>query len=134
MNFAQRQIQIWKSLRSLPLWVQIWVLGILVPVNGAAFFLTQWPTGEAAAWAAAFVVATNMPIMYAYGGMTKLMSIPHLFAWFPLEYYAIARLGSAAGGELVYAWLVIGVNGISLVFDVMDSWRWLRGDRAVARA
>ena len=57
---------IWRSLRSLPLWVQIWVAGILVPVNVLPFFLLD----------------------------TRV------------------------------------VNGISLAFDVMDSAKWVAGDRA----
>jgi hypothetical protein len=33
-----RMNDIWRSLRSLPVWVQIWVVGILVPVNVLPFF------------------------------------------------------------------------------------------------
>jgi len=34
-----RMNDIWRSLRSLPLWVQIWVVAILVPVNVLPFFV-----------------------------------------------------------------------------------------------
>ena len=30
---------------------------------------------------------------------------------------------------MYYAILVLVVNAISLVFDLLDSWRWLRGER-----
>lgn len=127
-----RSQSIWRSLRSLPLWVQIWVVGVLVPVNAAAFFLLDTAAGVATAWAALFVVATNMPIMYWYGGMNRAMSIPHLMAWGPLQVWLVLRLIEAdapVGIELFYIWLLLLVNGVSLVFDLIDSWRWLRGER-----
>lgn len=128
---------IWHSYRSLPLWVQVWVGGILVPVNAIGFWLLHTPTGQWAAWAALFVVATNVPIMWAERGMSKLMSVPHLIAWLPLQVALLARLAGQLGPmplqpfeqPLILALLI--TNGISLVFDAIDSLRWLKGDRAV---
>lgn len=37
-----------------------------------------------------------------------------------------------ASAEFGYAILLVVINGISLVFDVYDSFRWLRGEREVA--
>ena len=128
---------IWRSYRSLPLWVQVWVAGILVPVNGAAFFLIDTWTGMAAAIAAVFVVATNVPIMLIEGGMSRLMAIPHLFAWIPLSMFILGRFLNLMGGppmskqELVFAILLLIVNGISLIFDTIDTVRWCRGDRDI---
>ena len=78
--------------------------------------------------------------MYWAGGMTRVMSIPHLFAWIPLQVGIPLRLIGAVGSGHVTAgawWLgvvLFAVNGVSLVFDLLDSWRWLRGDREVAGA
>lgn len=132
-----RHQRIWISFRSVPAWVQIWVALILIPVNAAGFFLMDWWSGQMVAWAALFVVATNMPIMYLEGGMSRLMSIPHLIAWIPLELGLIMRLmgevGAAAPSqpEMLFIVLVLAVNGISLVFDGLDSVRWLRGERDI---
>jgi hypothetical protein len=82
---THRLLLIWHTYRSLPLWVQIWVAGLLVPVNALSFMLLHTPTGLWAAWAALFVVATNLPIMWVEQGMSKLMSVPHLVAWVPLQ-------------------------------------------------
>lgn len=132
-GLLERNKLIWRSLRSLPLWVQIWVVGILVPVNAAAFLMLDTPTGHWTAIAAVFVMATNMPIMYYYCGMNRAMSVPHLIAWGPLQVYLIMRLatGEVAAGsaELIYLWLLLVVNGISLVFDLLDSYKWLVGGR-----
>ena len=132
-----RIIASWASFRSLPGWVQIWVGGLLVPVNAASFALLDTWSGRATAVAALLVVLSNVPIMLQARGMTKLMSLPHLFIWGPLQVLLIWHLRPIFGGEVVsatehvYGLLVVAVNGISLVFDAMDSWRWLKGDRGV---
>jgi hypothetical protein len=137
MAMLDRLLTIWRSYRSLPLWVQVWVGGILVPANAAAFALTDTPSGHWAAWAAAFVVATNVPIMWMEQGMSKLMSVPHLVAWIPLQVFLALRLTGAAGSapleqaEFVLALMLLVVNGISLAFDALDSLKWWRGERHV---
>ncbi len=126
---------IWRSLRSLPLWVQVWVVGILVLVNILPFFLLDTRVGMAGALAALFVAATNGPLIWIYRGMNKVLSIPHLIAWGPLEIYLLMLLADSgfraeAGAlELGLAVLLVVINGISLVFDVMDSIKWVAGDR-----
>lgn len=132
-----RLSSIWHSYRSLPGWVQIWVGLILVPVNMLPFFFLDTWSGRAGALAAVVVVLTNAPIMWAAAGMSRAMSLPHLVAWIPLEIALILRLCGAAGAvprsgsESLLIVLLLGVNGISLVFDAIDSWRWLRGERQV---
>lgn len=136
----QRLRAIYHSYRSLPLWVQIWVVVILMPVNAAAFFLLDTWLGIAAAIAAVFVVITNVPIMWATGGMSRLMSVPHLVAWYPLQVLIVMRLAEMIGSGPVSAtewWfgaILFVINGISLVFDTVDSWRWLKGEREVPGA
>lgn len=121
------------------MWVQVWVGLVLIPVNAASFVLLDYRSGQMAALAAAFVVATNIPIMLRERGMSKLMAIPHLFAWGPLTVFLVSRLidhsimPMIAPLEQAYAVVLIAVNGVSLVFDVVDSWRWIKGDRAVPR-
>lgn len=135
----ERLQQSWQSFRSLPIGVQVWVGLILIPINAAAFFMLAYEVGQMAAIAAAFVVVTNVPIMLRERGMSKLMSIPHLFAWGPLLVLLILRLmapentAQMSVTELVYAVLLVLVNGISLIFDAWDSWLWIRGNRTVPR-
>lgn len=132
----QRLEVIWNSLRSLPLWVQIWVAGILVPVNMLPFFFLETRAGVAGSLAALFVVATNVPLMWRYGGMNKVLSIPHLFAWVPLTLYLVLLLADdsyrsgMSGGETIMVSLLLAINGISLMFDVVDAIKWIKGDRA----
>ena len=136
MNALRRS---WQSFRSLPVWVQIWVGLILVPVNIAPFFLLDTWAGQAGAIAALFVIITNGPIMLAYRGMNRALSIPHLIAWIPLEIALFLRaLGMAGPGqpgsaEMALIVVLLIINGISLAFDTLDSWRWLRGERETPR-
>ncbi len=122
------------SFRSLPTWVQLWV-GLLIIVNSGWVALLDTPTGMATAIAAAVVMLTNGPLTYYYGGMNRALSIPHLLAWIPLQAYLIHHLYQQQGiaiapVEYAYGVSVLVVNGISLIFDVIDSWRWLAGERA----
>lgn len=132
-----RLAKIWHSWRSLPVWVQVWVGFVLIPVNVFPFFLLDSWSGRVGAAAALFVVATNVPIMWVAAGMSRAMSLPHLLAWIPLEIALVLRIAGAVGNlppsttELALAFVLLIVNGISLVFDAIDSWRWLRGQREV---
>lgn len=119
------------SYRSLPLWVQIWVL-ILVAVNLACLGFLDHVVGQAVALAGLLVILGNAPIMLYYRGMNRAMAIPHLFAWIPLSVFLLLQLGgetALAAGVRNYALSVLLINGISLLFDVWDSVRWLRGER-----
>lgn len=132
-----RSARIWHSWRSLPRWVQAWVGFILIPANALPFFLLDTWSGRAAALAAVFVVVTNLPIMWVESGMSRAMSLPHLLAWIPLELALLLRLSGAVGtvppvqGEVALAVLLLIVNGMSVAFDMLDSWRWLRGERDI---
>lgn len=133
----RRLAKIWHSYRSLPRWVQVWVGCVLIPVNVLPFLLLDTWSGRAGAVAALLVLATNVPIMWFAGGMSRAMSLPHLLAWVPLEIALALRLSGAAGSllpstaEMALAIVLLSINGISLAFDALDSWRWLRGQRDI---
>ena len=137
ITLSQRLQQCSRSFLSLPLWVQIWVGGILIPVNAASFFMLDNWGAKMTALAALGVVITNIPIMLWEQGMSKLMAIPHLLLWGPLLVALSMRLaglngeGSVTHIESIYIWIVIVINGISVIFDALDTWKWIQGDRAV---
>ena len=132
-----RLLDVWRSFRALPLWVQLWVGVVLVPVNLAPYSMLDTATGRAGAWAMGVVILFNVPILLWERGMSKLLSLPHLLAWIPLCGWLATRLGSGASlssAETALAWALFVVNLISLAFDAIDSVKWLRGDRAIACA
>lgn len=124
-----------RSFRAIPLWVRVWVLGVLIPVNASTFWFLDSRIGQAGAAAAVLVVAANVPIMLVERGVSRLMALPHLFAWIPLLAWLAALLAFDAtltASETRLATVLAVVNGISLVFDTIDSVRWLCGQRDVA--
>jgi hypothetical protein len=131
---SSRLVDCGRSFLALPRWVQLWVAAVLVPVNALPFWFLDTPTGRAAAAASVFVVLTNVPIMLVERGMSRLMSVPHLLAWVPLLPYLAARLSFGSPlpwSESLLALALLVVNGISLVFDTLDTWRWGCGQRAI---
>ncbi len=133
---SARLYDCWDSFLALPRWVQLWLALVLVPVNLSCLLLLDTSTGRAGALAFAVVVAGNLPIMLVERGMSRLMALPHLVAWFPLLAwlgYSLMSSPGLEGAERGLAWALLLVNGVSLLFDMSDSWRWLRGERAVPR-
>lgn len=129
-------LQIWQSFRSLPLWVQIWVALILVPVNMASLFFLTEAKGVLIAVLAIGGMLPNLFIMMAERGFSKTMALPHLAIWTPLV--IIIALWMKNGGPdaqffPLYLWVLMVVNVISLIFDYKDAWEWWRGARDVAR-
>lgn len=124
---------LWRSFRRLPLWVQLWMAAVLLPANLLSLFLLQYPSARMVAIAAMLALGSNMLLMYGYAGFTRLMALPHLLVWGPLQVILLMYLmaSTPTTEEVMYIGLVLAVNGISLLFDALDSWRWLQGERQV---
>ncbi|WP_170549060.1 hypothetical protein [Ruegeria conchae] len=120
---------IWLSFRRLPLWVQIWVAVILVPVNLMPLFFLDQPQGVLIAALAITGMALNLPIMIAARGMSEAMALPHILCWVPLVIVVVGLLSAAETLNPTYIrflWLLLIVDVISLVFDVRDAAHWMR--------
>jgi len=121
------------SMMGLPRWVQAW-LAILLGTNMAAFAFLDTRVGIWTAAAFVVVAALNLPMMFIQGGLTRLLSLPH-FVWLPLMPYLYLNLfGSSPlppGSTRVFASAVLAVNSISLLFDVLEVFRWCKGRREV---
>lgn len=62
------------------------------------------------------------------------MALPHLVVWGPLQILLLMRVlqtPAPDAGEVMFIGLVLLVNGISLIFDLLDTWRWWQGERQV---
>lgn len=129
------------SWRALPLWVEFWVVYLLI-ANLLCVFGTS-VQAQAIGICGLFILVTNTAVVIIWAGFTKVMSFFHLIAWIPLVIYLILSLILPAAGiwtsqELElwsYDWfltiIVIITNTISLVFDILDCYRYIKGDRAV---
>lgn len=124
----------WRSLTGIPRWVQLWLV-ILVATNMASLAFLDTAAGRLTAAAFAVVAVVNLPMVFIQAGLTRLLSFTHL-VWLPLLFVLLsqllapdsAQIDTATEGFMV---AVIGVNGLSLVFDFIEMWRWSRGEREV---
>ena len=122
---------IWRSFRSLPLWVQIWVGIILVPVNMATIVLITEPCCWLIPVLAIGGMTPNLFLMFYERGFSKAMALSHLVLWIPLLVilaYEIKTNSIFAN----YLMILFTIDAISIVFDLKDSRDWLKGDRNVA--
>ena len=134
MQLVERFLASCRSFMRLPYWVRLWLPFALGGVNLAAFFLTHTPIGYWAAWSTAFVLLVNGPIILMQQGWGKLLALPHLIVWIPLLTFVLVRFADpdVSSTEFYYGVALLMVNGISVVFDIADTWRWVKGERAVA--
>ena len=126
---------IWASFRRLPLWVQIWVGVILMPVNLLPLLFLDQPGAGLIAVLAIGGMALNLPILLWYQGFSKAMAISHVVLWVPLVGVIAVHLQGLVGVNDSYfrfLLLLLVVDVISLLFDTVDAVKWWRGDRAVA--
>ena len=133
-RFVEINRQLWLSFRRLPLWVQIWMALVLVPVNLLSFLVLEYLAAQMVALAAVLALGSNMLLLYRYAGFSRAMALPHLVVWGPLQILLLMRVlqtPAPDAGEVMFIGLVLLVNGISLIFDLLDTWRWWQGERQV---
>lgn len=113
-----------------PWWLLIW-LGWLGFVNLAS--VAFWREVEARWVLAAFVGAfLLMTALYEINGYNRFLGLGHIVFWTPLLLYLYQRLGNVIGPRLFETWLrvLLATNGVSLVIDYVDVFRYIMGDRA----
>lgn len=113
---------IWRAWASL-----LFVANMVVPL----FFFGQ--TEARWVFAAVMFGALTGSLLVKRLGYTKLLGLMH-FQWFILVPYLWGRLGDIPPDNPFGIWLraVIALNCISLVIDVIDVGRYVRGDRKSA--
>ncbi|MGK8236343.1 hypothetical protein ACLGGT_19565 [Roseovarius sp. MS2] len=125
--------QIWQSYRRLPLWVQLWVALILVPVNAASLFFVTQPAGAWLALMAVGAMLCNGLLMLIERGFSKVMALPHILIWTPMLGLILWLLTQDITPTYRnYLVILLAVDVFSLILDVIDSRKWLSGDRKIA--
>lgn len=123
--------ELWHSFRSLPLWVQIWMAFVLVPVNIASLNYISQPAGIWIAFLANIAMLPNLPIIFYQRGFSKMLAFPHILPWTILVVWLLFARPEGSAGYGVYLWILLGTNLISLCFDYTDVVKWWRGERSV---
>jgi len=125
-------VEIWKSFRATPGWVQFWMVFLLMPINAASLFFLNEPMGIWIAFLANIGMILNIPVMFYDRGVSKLMSMPHLIPWTVIVVLIIFYRPEAMGLYDTYLWVLLVTNLISLAFDYVDAVKWIKGDRVIA--
>lgn len=128
-------LEIWNSFRRMPVWVQVWVALILVPVNIATLGFLGMPNGDLIAALAIFGMLPNLLFMMRERGFSKSMTVSHVLIW-PFLLLAIvetfAQGPDLGNGQFAFLALLFVIDAISLAFDIPDVWKWYKGDRNIA--
>src|SRR6056297_514158 len=87
-------------------------------------------------WIAALAVGAmllNGVIMLVERGFSKLMALPHVLIWIPMLGLVLWLLAQdIAPAYRIYLLILLAVDAVSLVFDAIDTRRWLSGEREIA--
>ena len=126
-------VDIWRSFMAHPKWVIAWVIFILAPVNIASIAFLDMPSGLLVAT----LVWSGMGLMFipmiVQRGFSKGASAAHIIPWTTLVFYLLLARPDVSGAYDQYLTVLLTTNTVSLLFDYTDTYRWLRGERAVAR-
>jgi hypothetical protein len=106
-----------------------WMAGLPLINLSSIFFL---PRTEA--WVVlgtGLLAATIMTVLHAKLGYVRLLGIGH-FVWIPMLIWLGFRLDNILEGTLFRGWILtlMAMNTVSLLLDIIDLIRYLRGDRA----
>jgi len=129
MPRANSFADIWKSFRALPLWVVIWMMALLGPINMISLYVVTEPKGAlvtALAWGGMLVSITTLIL---HRGFTRLVPGGHVIFWLPLVLILIFVRPVANGAYVTYLSILLLANLASLLFDNNDLRLWFGGDR-----
>jgi len=102
-------------------WIPVWVLALTIANVASA---RSWDESLAKVIFAAFVLSAMLMMgPYSMSGFKKILGMGHIL-WLPLLIYVLMEIPTASGtfkGYLI-VWSIFTV--ISLVFDVVDVWKY----------
>ena len=118
-----------KGVMGMPLPWKLWLVllvsaNMVVPLIYLARLEAQVVLGVFVASILLFSVLTSLV------GFTRLLGLGHIL-WFPLIYFLWTRLAEVPADDFYGVWMraLMVLNAASLVIDVIDVVRYVRGDR-----
>lgn len=110
-------------------WMVVWI-GWMVLVNmlSLVFLRESEARWVLAAFMGSFVL---MNVLFYTGGYNRFLGLAHVVFWTPLLLFLYLRLSRILGPRLYENWIrvLLATNGVSLVVDYVDVFRYLLGDR-----
>ena len=119
-----------RTMALFPLHWRLWLAALFAANFAAPLFFLAGDEGRMVLGAGLIAGAIEL-VIFARLGFLRLLGAGH-FVWFPLVAWLWMRLEGIAHGSALWYWttVVIVINCLSLVIDVVDVMRFLRGERA----
>ncbi len=104
-----------------PVWIPAWVLFLtIVNIESVRF----WNEPLAAVIFVTFMISAMLVLgLYSRFGYEKILGIGHIL-WIPLLVYVLMTIPAASGTFEMYLVVWSISTGTSLVFDVVDVWKY----------
>ena len=107
------------------LWIRVWVVYMLI-VNAAS--LLFWEQGLAQLIFYVFLLSASFMLgLYSWFGYERILGLGHVL-WIPLLYWLAREYSTVSGDFKLYVTVLMVTNGLSLVFDVADVWRYFKSN------
>ena len=107
----------------------VWISLLLVTNMLVPLVVITTAEGQLVLVSALAGAATQL-LIFRVKGFVRLLGVGHVY-WLPLLPWLAIRLEGSSGWEMFSLWIlsVIVLNGVSLVIDVRDVWRYVAGER-----
>lgn len=123
-----------QSFQAYPTWVKLWMNFVLGPINVAALFFIGQPGGPIVAILALLgMVLTILPVPFERG-FSKATAFGHIVPWTVLIGIILLARPEGSAAFDVYLTVLLVLNTISLGFDYVSAYKWIKGDRIVVGA
>lgn len=125
-----------EAVGQLPEWIRVWVIYLAIVTGGSiAILIASRRTWDAAAAIVAANALMIPSVLWLHGelGYVRLIGAPHLVFWTPLVAFLVWRLRSrpeTGHWQRAAVWMLALSLTVSLGFDLVDTLRWLAGERA----
>ena len=110
-----------------PIGIPIWVFALMI-VNVASVGFWSEPLAKLI-FVIFMISAMLMMALYSRFGFEKILGLGHL-PWIPLLIYMLSQLPTADGVFRSYLIILSLCIAISLIFDVIDVWKYFAGRRS----
>ena len=114
------------ELMQQPMWIPVWVL-ILAVVNVASVGFWSEPLAKII-FIIFMISAMLMMGLYSRFGFEKILGLGHIL-WIPLLVYVLMAIPTARATFKAYLILLTVSIVISLLFDIIDVWKYFKTQR-----
>jgi signal transduction histidine kinase len=125
---VRNPLRFFVELMRQPVWVPIWVF-VLMIVNVAS--LGFWHEPLARLIFITFMISAMLMMgLYSRFGFEKILGLGHVL-WIPLLAYVLMQIPAVESPFRSYLFVLSALIAISLVFDIIDVWKYFRGRKII---